>query len=680
MMELIFLLILGAALYLTPGWLLLAALRPMGLRRWERLFLSVAASLVIVPFYFSVLSLGFSATVSVAWLLPLLVILGLAAIFQARRAGPPSFQMRNRHMGTIGRLDSLLSVAWVILFSIVICLPRLNFLWMGNAAAWGGSGDEYWHLAELVSVAFSGLPPRHYFFPDLQLAYYYWSYIYPSLIINLNPILMAPARALALHSFVEVFAFTGLACSLVQRNFASRLARWTGLWALTIAGGFDFFVTMNLAKYEDWQQQAVWLVSRDQVSSFPTLYLWVTQHVSAAMIFLVGILIWRNLRTSVWLRVVSVAILAAFGLGTSAFVFLSCAVAGLIWALCYRRLWWNRKAILPLALLAAVFMLGAGMQLRLTFGQTGGMAVNDLRVPLLEGLLGSTDNQTLISLDHWLTFIGLPLTAFWILLVEIGLPFLLYAIWFFSEGLSSRRRWVIFLAGYPVTYIALTFLFIHTGPGHNFDSRGMIPVQIAIILGGCMFLEKQSRKPWPRSARWAASYILLAAILAQTLTPLFDLRARVMIALSRTLNPSHPIQVLGVTVASPMEPMPGRFQYIYWINANAPANSLIVEYGPLDDDTGFRLLQRLRWIAPDTAETMSLGHTDREAVNPAAWEQFKRKAAGQDPLANALGSAFVATHHPIVYAVLRTADPNITGELVYADAFVRIIRIDTPAS
>jgi hypothetical protein len=674
-MEILFLLIIGVVAYILPGGLVLAALRPKELHRWEWVFLSTAISLVIVPFYFSVLSLISPIRISIAWLAPLVLILGLVAVFQARRTGQPLFSLRNRHTAQISRADRLLSVGWVVLFSILICLPRLNFFWMGNSASWGGSGDEYWHLAELVAVAFSGLPPAHYFFPDLQLAYYYWSYIYPSLLVNIAPLQFAPARVLALHSFVEVLAFTGLACMLLQRNFGSRLARWFGLWALTIAGGFDFFVTMNLAKYEDWQQQAAWLISKDQISSFPTLYLWVTQHISGAMIFLLGILIWRNLRSSLWLRIVAIAVLAAYGLGTSAFVFLSCAIAGVIWALCYRRLWWKRAAVFPLLLLAGIFLLGAGSQLHMSLGQAGGMDWNTLRVPMLEGLLGNMDNPTLWSLDHWLTVIGFPVSAFWILLVEMGIPFVLYAVWLFSEGFAKRRTWAIFFAAYPILFFALTLFITHTGPGHNLASRGMIPVQIAIILGACFFLEKQSRKRRPIFSRWAIGYILAAAILAQSFTPLFDLRARVMIALSRTLHAAGPVQVMNITVATPMDPVPGRFQYEFWLNENTPADALIVEYGPVDDDTGFRLLQRLRFLSPDVANSMSLSHTDREEVNPEAWNQFMRLATGRDPLDLALESRFARAHHPTIYVVLRTAAQNIQGDLVYQDGFVRVIRI-----
>jgi hypothetical protein len=679
-MELFLVILIGAFLYLTPGALLLAVLRPRGLRSWEWVVLALVASLVIVPFYFSVLSLFFALRLTVLWLIPLGMALLVAAILRARAGAQPGFALRDRHHGTVGRTEGLLAIWWVIIFSVVICLPRMNFFWMGNAATWGGSGDEYWHLSELVAVAFSGLPPHHYFFPDLSLAYYYWSYIPPALLVNLDALAFSPARVLALHSFFTVFAFAGLAAIVLQRTFASRIARWVGLWSLTIAGGFDFFVTMNLAKYEDWQQQAPWLVSLNQVSSFPTLYMWVTQHVSGALIFLIGILVWRNLRASLRTRAFIVGVAAAYGLGTSAFVFLSCAIAGGIWALRYRRLWWSRKAILPLLILLGTFLLGAGGQLRMSLGQTGGMAINTIRVPVLEGFLGSSDNRTLIGLDRWLTLLGFPISAFWILLVEMGLPFMLYAVWLFRDGLQNRRPWHGFLVAYPVLYIFLTLLFTHTGPGHNFVTRGMIPVQIAIILGGCLLLENIRWSAGSRLARSAVLYSLAAALLAQTLTPLFDWRSRTMIALSRTLNPKTPVQLFGVTVASPIQLVPARFQYVTWINAHTPADALIVEYGPVEDDTAFRLLQRLRLVPPDVVSGLSLQGTDLEEVNPAAWEQYRQMASEKDPLTLALASSFVRARQLPVYVVLRDPAQTAPGAEVYRDASVRIVRADLPAS
>jgi hypothetical protein len=295
-------------------------------------------------------------------------------------------------------------------------------------------------------------------------------------------------------------------------------------------------------------------------------------------------------------------------------------------------------------------------------------------VPVWEGLLGIFDNATMIGADHWLTVIGLPVSAFWILLVEIGLPWILFVVWIFRDGLRSRRPWKIFLVAYPLLYVLLTFLFMHTGPGHDFVSRGMIPAQISIILGACLLLDEIRLASWNRWARAAMVYALGAAILAQTLTPLFDLRERTMLALSWTLQSAQPVQVLHVTVASAMGSIPAPYQYIYWINTHTAPDAVVVEYGPLTDDTYFRLMQRLRLIPPEAAAGLSLLPTDVEQANPAAWSQLQSASAGKDPLTLAAESPFLRDRQPPVYLVLRTPDQKAPGRVVYTDDYVRIIR------
>ena len=229
----------------------------------------------------------------------LVALLGVGVVFCADRGGCRGWACAHATAQATfppSRGETILAAAFILLFTLAINLPRLDFLVNGNLATWGGSGDEYWHLAELVSVARSGLPPRHYFFPDQPLVYYYWSWIYPAILANTPGLGVSLARALAVHAIMQTGAFVGLSWYLLRLNLRSRLARWGGLWALTLAGGFDFFATLSMYKVEDWQRRVVWLVSNNQISSFPTLFMWVPQHVAGAMAFVLALLLWRNVR------------------------------------------------------------------------------------------------------------------------------------------------------------------------------------------------------------------------------------------------------------------------------------------------------------------------------------------------------------------------------------------------
>jgi hypothetical protein len=216
-----------------------------------------------------------------------------------------------------------------------------------------------------------------------------------------------------------------------------------------------------------------------------------------------ALLLWRNVRAPAVVRAVILALLAGFCLGSSAFIFLSMAIAGLIWLLLHTRLWWRVKALVPLAWAAGLFALGAGRQALMTFSQSGGIKVNEFRVPMLEGFL-ETSSPAFQALDRWLSLLGFPLVLAWVMLIELGLPLVLYGVWLFTRGLRERSRWSKFLVFFPMLYLFLTLAFTHGGPGRNFVTRGSVPAQIGIVLGAALMLAHDppaARGDWLRGGR-----------------------------------------------------------------------------------------------------------------------------------------------------------------------------------
>jgi hypothetical protein len=661
--------------YVLPGYLALYLVELPRARRWLRLALAVPVSLVIVPFFLVAVSNFVPLVPNPFWLMALLALLGVGVFLVRRSPRVTRLGVRARDSAgaiPVTRAEALLAGAFIVLFTLAINLPRLDFLVNGNLASWGGSGDEYWHLAELVSVARSGLPPRHYFFPDQPLVYYYWSWIYPAILANTPKLGISLARALAVHAMVQTGAFVGLCWYLLRLNFRSRLARWGGLWALTLAGGFDFFATLSMYKVEDWQRRVVWLVSNNQISSFPTLYMWVPQHVAAAMAFVLALLLWRNVRAPAIVRTVILALLAGFCLGSSAFIFLSMAIAGLIWLLLHTRLWWRVKAIIPLAWAAGLFALGAGRQALMSFSQSGGIKVNEFRVPMLEGFL-ETSSPIFQALDRWLSLLGFPLVLAWVMLIELGLPLALYGVWVFTRGLRDRSRWSKFLVFFPLLYLFLTLAFTHGGPGRNFVTRGSVPAQIGIVLGAALLLAQVDWKRMSRLQRAAIGYTAAVTIIAQSLTPFFDLRTRSLQAIGRAAHAEQAVQVAGITIGTPPTPWPAEFEYIYWINVNTPGNALIVETGAIEDDTRFRLLERMRLVTYPTAAEMSLMPVDLELLDPARWQAARDASAGAVPLAVIAASGYARTRQAPIYLVEREPVDEPAGPVVYQDAYVRVV-------
>jgi hypothetical protein len=671
-MEILTVILLTPLLFGLPGFLLLEALAIRGIGRGARAVLSVTASLVIVPLYFVILSNFIPMRPNFYTVLPLLLLLGAGAVLRRKSIG--RIAIRSRITEPIGKKEIGLGWFWVIGFSLLINLPRLDFFAGGSLAAWGISGDEYWHLCELVSVAGSGLPPRHYFFPDLALVYYYWSWIYPALLSNLHPQWFAPARSLVMQAWMQTFAFVGLAWLLLRWNVRSSWGRVFGLWAITIAGGFDYFASRSLVKYEDWQLRVPWLASTNQVSSFPNMYMWVPQHIAGGMAFLLGILLWRNVRAPGWVRGILLGVVAAFCLGTSAFVFLSAALAFALWLILYRRAWRTRGLWQSLACAAPVFLLAGWYTLLQSIGRRDSLLWNSFRVPVFEGFL-RTPAQPVVWLDQVATWIGFPVVAFWVLLVELGIPFLLYWIWSFRHGYGSGSRWKAFLALFPPAFIFSTFLITDSDPGRNFITRGMIPAEIVILLGSAEAMAWIFSTRLRGLRRAAILYVLGTAIVAQMLTPLADVRDRMLQSIGVLFDARAPVEVMHFTVGNAVPPFPAKLAYISWINQETPIDALIVEYGPLEDTTTFRLLQRTRYLAPTAADQMNHLQTDLDLLRLDSYEAWRAAIGDQDPLKAAMDSSYVRDHHPPIFTVLRDPGQTSPGELVYQDAYARVYRV-----
>jgi hypothetical protein len=663
--------------YVLPGWLALHLVELPRASRWLRVALAIPVSLLLVPFFLVAVSNFVPLRPNPFWLMALVALLGVGVVLLRRSRRVPRLGLRARDGAggiAVSRGEALLVGAFILLFALAINLPRLDFLVNGNLATWGGSGDEYWHLAELVSVARSGLPPHHYFFPDQPLVYYYWSWIYPAILANTPGLGVSLARALAVHAIVQTGAFVGLCWYLLRLNFRSRLARWGGLWALTLAGGFDFFATLSMYKVEDWQRRVAWLVSNNQISSFPTLFMWVPQHVAGAMAFVMALLLWRNVRAPAVVRAVFLALLAGFCLGSSAFIFLSMAIAGLVWMLLHTRLWWRVRAIGPIAWAAGLFALGAWRQVLMSLAQSGGIKVNEFRVPTFEGFL-ETSSPLFQSLDRWLSLLGFPLVLAWVMLIEIGLPFVLYGAWLFTRGLRERGRWARFIVFFPLLYLVLTLVFTHGGPGRNFVTRGSVPAQIGIVLGAALLITQVNWRGLGRLQRGFITYAAAVAVLAQSLTPFFDLRTRSLQAIGRAAHAEQAVQVAGITIGTPPSPWPAQFEYMRWINTHTPVDALIVETGRIEDDTRFRLLERMRLVTFSMASEMSLMSVDLELLDPVRWQAARDVSQEATPLELLAASEYARTRHGPVYMVERDKADDPAGEVVYEDDVVRVVLI-----
>lgn len=671
-------LVFAALVYLIPGnaVLLLADIR--GLTWPRRQFLALCVSLVAVPYLlqaaanihpFSVgpLALGAACAVAVlvAWILK-------------RRDRRPKFALRAPGAGfsTPRRLEEVL--AWLAIsgFALVALLPRLHMLLRGSDTLLVAPWDETWHLAQLTSVARTGIPPRHYFFPQLHLAYYYASWIYPAILGNLFDAGVSLARAMAVHAAIQVFAFLGLCWLFLRTNISDWRARWLGLAFFTFAGGLDYFASAPVIDTVDWwQTRTAWLASDLQVSQFVTLYLWVPQHLAAGMAFMAAWLLWKDTQAPARIKSGLTGVLMAFSLATSPYVFLGFALAAALLIIGARRPIRAdlRGSAICMGILVGFFLISAWGTLGLYRQATAGWEWSSLRLVIVETFRGSA------PWAHWadriLTLVAFPVFASALLLIEMGFAFLLYLAWWASR--ASRRPFLRDPFEFtmallpPASMLALFWVWSSSGGG-NLGMRGLIPAQVLVVFAGLAWLDGLLRVARPtRILAALAVYGAACLIAAQSISAAAELRA--------TSSDSIKL-LLGRLRDSPVIAWPDRLAYLRWIEANTPRDALILEEGcpAPEDDRRYRWLERSRLLSVNCARSLALFERDRDFILRAEWDTFSDEAEAEPSTLDLyLGSELPATlSGPVYVAVWEGANVPIQldGPL-YADPYVSIYQV-----
>ncbi|MGD0575663.1 MAG: hypothetical protein ABSB61_09930 [Anaerolineales bacterium] len=668
--------------YWLPGYALLQLVSIRGLSRWGQGLLAVPVSLVIVPYGIALFA-GFVHFTPSFFPVVLLSLLVWAVAWLLKRSGRSivlDFGSADRGTSPVRWTERLIASAFILGISLAFNLPRLEMFVHGSQALVAASGDEYWHIAELTAVARSGVPPFHYFFPDFPLSYYFWSWFYPALIANQGIVDVALARALALHALVQTVAFLGLMYYFVRETTRTWTARVLGMGFVTVLGGFDVFPTLGGgASIEWWQEYVPWLRSSNEISSFATLYIWVPQHVAAAMAFLMGLITWRLVRGPTWLRAAITGTLLAFSLGSSAFVFLGFMLALFIWMLLNWRALLSRRAVWYAGVFGLVFMAGAWWQLLLTLHRPGAIVLSNFRVPLLESYLG-IHTPLFERADRLMSDAALPLVGTWIMLIEMGLPFALFLVWLFKGRWWRESSWTRLVGVYPVLALFLVFLFQDVAGGKNLAMRGFILGQILIVLGATCVLDDWKWRGLGLGTKLLLAYLILQVGVAQAVSGALDLRFMASAPIGSVLRVPGEVKFAGMVLASAPS-WPGSLEYIHWLNLNAPKDALIVETGPLPkDDKRFRLLERMRYLSPSDACGLLYTSNDFDLLGSSrpSCEENAAAAAPGDVLAAAEKTEYVQTRHPDILLVCRIPSCGTLGKRVYSDQYVNVLSIDYP--
>jgi hypothetical protein len=672
------LLFLATALlsYCLPG---IAALQWINYRRigiGARILLAISLSIVIVPFAYCVIGYIVPVFPNAGFFLPLAALIGIVGFLLQRKRAFPEITIVPKNSGapSIGRGEGIFVAAWILVWSCMANLPRLDTLVHGAAATVIGTADAFWHLPQMIAVSNSGIPPSHYLFSDVPLSYYYWVWILPASIHRLFSGSVPPDAIFTSCLLIQSAVFLGVAFYFLYLNTSNRMGRLFGLFGFSILGGLDIFAALGHypADMEWWQAWVPWIRGEIQISSMSTLYLWVPQHLMGGLAFLLILLLIRNIRGSARIRIGLLGILLSYILGASAFVFLGAASALFLWQLCYLpRIRW-KQAIGNTAVFIVCFMAGSWRQLLLMGGRPDSLSWGTFRVPLVEVLMGSGIDKFFLA-DRLFTFLFLPIILLVIFSIDLGLPFLVY-VWRLVHPPLRRARWEWFLISFIALWLILV-LVIKDNPGGNFSSRGFIPAEICILILACA----QLARIWEKKGKTLASGLVITSSVCllglQILWPMEEIRLFSSPALGAAFNIDGEARIVGFLWARGQY-WPESLRYIPWINVHTPTNSLVVESGLTDEpqDGRFLLLERMRYLDPKEADGFvclecDLAHRDLVTL--------RKTFAENDMLSLIRLSPYVARVRPALFWVDRQKPCRTENELVYSDAHVCIYSLDT---
>jgi len=574
--------------------------------------------------------------------------------------------------------EQLFAIAWIMAFAVLINLPRAEMLLRGAQAVFINPPDDYWHVAQLISVARSGIPPQHYFFAGIDLVYYYASWVLPAILGNIRFTGIMLTQTMAIHAILQTVAFLWVCWYFLSLNVRNRSARLAGLAFFTLAGGFDLYAHFGVP-VEGWQSAVSWLVSQNVILQFANQFLYIPQHVAGAMSFMCGLLLWHNCHTTPVVRVLLSAILLAFCFLTSPFLAFSAGLFALIWAVLeYRTILAHWKANWPAALAGvAIITLASWRLLALSAQHAGSLGWSVFRVPFFEQLYNS--NTATLTADRWFTVVFSPLVLGIVLTIELGVAFILFVCWFFQHRWSERQRWEKALILYTGIYFLIILLWQDYGGGGNLVTRGFMPVQVLIVLAATMWLDEWLNTSHSKWSRLQLGGLVTVVVLATSVSWLADLKAQSNAPLS---------SLTGLKIGSMIEngelglTWPEELEYIRWINTNTSAQAVVIEDGCAaeNDDPRYRLMERARWIDPRCAERLTLIERDRDFLLLSDWRGILQNSPSATEVAANPERIFpaMAANTPVYEVVWNWVMKDEAGRSsvpVYEDSYVMIYRI-----
>ncbi len=275
MLDILWALLASIILYLLPGFAILQCVVVQGMPRARQLFFALVLSLIVVPYLLITIGqvLHFIPNPLHIGIISVLFLILAFILKKINRRPLISLQTPQGETNPGKRFEPILVWVGIIVFSILVNLPRLAMFVFGGKTQFVAPFDETWHLAELVSVARTGIAPAHYYYPNLSLTYYYASWVMPAILGNIPGYVISLNRAMSIHTVVQTAAFLGSIYYFLLYNLKRGWVRALGMAFFSVIGGFDLYMQFPSTYVMDWWQKAItWLTPYFQISQFVTLY------------------------------------------------------------------------------------------------------------------------------------------------------------------------------------------------------------------------------------------------------------------------------------------------------------------------------------------------------------------------------------------------------------------------
>jgi hypothetical protein len=260
-----------------------------------------------------------------------------------------------------------------------------------------------------------------------------------------------------------------------------------------------------------------------------------------------------------------------------------------------------------------------------------------------------------------------------VLLIEMGIPFVLYMLWWMTHG-PGNRAVDRFMAIFPITYAALIFLVTDTGSTDVIAMRGFVPAQLCIVLLGLQYLDE-----WWSSAttrrRVVSGYLFAVALLPQLVWPAEELRWLSVDSIGSAAHTGGEVHILHVLVASEAK-WPERLNYIHWANRSTPVDSVFIELGLTDEyqDQRFKYLERTRWLPPQLGTGVICPECN---LNLSELRGISSGGSTDAVIEQAIATGKLLEHRRPIYVVVRGPNAPSHAALAYQDQRVTVYKIDT---